>query len=49
VAEGSVYYDPGIKGESWSTKPQVKRRSQFRIKSDAIGVLYHSLSAVALT
>lgn len=48
VAAGSIYYDPGIKAESWSTKPQVKRRSQFRIKSDAIGALYHSLSAVTV-
>ena len=48
VAAGAVYYDPGIKAESWSGKPEVKRRSQFRIKSQEIGMLYDSLAVVAL-
>lgn len=46
VASGAIYYDPGIKVESYSTKPTTKRRSQFRIKSKDIGVLYHHLETV---
>jgi hypothetical protein len=42
-----VYYDPGIKVENASTsKPVVKRRSQFRIASSQIGEIYKSLSTV---
>jgi hypothetical protein len=39
---GNIYYDPGIKLENVSTKPQVKRRSQFRIKSGFLKDLYYS-------
>jgi len=43
VASGKVYYDPGIKVESVSTaKPVTKRRSQFRVNSKDIPVLYAS-------
>ena len=48
VAAGAIYYDPGIKAESWSSKPVVKRRSQFRIKSGDIPALYESVEAVNL-
>lgn len=41
VAEGKVYYDPGIKLEKASTaKPVIKRRSQFRVKLRELGCLY---------
>ena len=36
----NIYYDPGIKMENVSTKPKVKRRSQFRIKSGYLKNLY---------
>ncbi len=47
VASGNVYYDPGIKLENASTKsPKVKRRSQFRIQSKNINVLYMKVEIV---
>jgi len=33
MANGNIYYDPGIKMENVSTKPKIKKRSQFRIIS----------------
>ena len=49
MADGEVYYDPGIKLENASTpKPAVKRRSQFRIRSGSLDVLYASMTAVEL-
>lgn len=45
-ANGMVYYDPGIKLEQASTKPVVKRRSQFRIASKHVGALYASMEVV---
>ncbi len=43
VTAGKVYYDPGIKIEKLSTgKPVTKRRSQFRVNSKDIPVLYSS-------
>lgn len=42
LAEKAVYYDPGIKVERWSTKPKVKRRSQFRVSRARLSALYHS-------
>ncbi|MEI8354679.1 MAG: MvaI/BcnI family restriction endonuclease [Deltaproteobacteria bacterium] len=49
LALGKVDYDPGIKLENASTKPKVKHRSQFRIKSDDIELLYHKMKMVDLT
>jgi hypothetical protein len=46
LAGGEVYYDPGIKLENASTKPEVKRRSQFRVASKNIGALYESVEIV---
>jgi hypothetical protein len=46
LASGAVYYDPGIKLEQASTKPAVKRRSQFRIASKSIAALYESVEVV---
>lgn len=46
LANGSVYYDPGIKLEHASTKPEVKRRSQFRVASKNIGALYETLESI---
>ena len=49
MAEGKVYYDPGIKVErAMTAKPTTKRRSQFRIKSAEIGALYAQINAVSL-
>ncbi len=47
-ASGAIFYDPGIKLENMDTRPQIKRRSQFRVKSADIGVLYNSLDTVTL-
>lgn len=42
VSEGTIYYDPGIKMERASQeKPNIKRRSQFRVKHMHLGNLYH--------
>jgi len=47
VADGVVYYDPGIKLEgASSSKPKIKRRSQFRIKPAHLTGLYHSMEVV---
>jgi hypothetical protein len=48
VAEGHVYYDPGIKLVHADTKPTTKRRSQFRIKSTSLDKLYDKLEVVNL-
>jgi len=40
MAVGNIYYDPGIKLENISTKPKIKKRSQFRIKSGFLPNLY---------
>ncbi|RQW82669.1 MAG: MvaI/BcnI restriction endonuclease family protein, partial [Geobacter sp.] len=49
LALGKVDYDLGIKLENVSTKPKVKHRSQFRIKSADIELLYHKMKTVDLT
>jgi len=48
LATGTVYYDPGIKLENASTKPLVKKRSQFRIASKNISALYETLEYIDL-
>lgn len=40
MASGNIYYDPGIKIENLSSKPKIKKRSQFRIKSEFLQKLY---------
>ena len=40
MANGNIYYDPGIKMENASTKPKIKKQSQFRIKSKNLPNLY---------
>lgn len=40
MANGNIYYDPGIKMENISTKPKIKKRSQFRIKALNLPNLY---------
>jgi len=40
MAAGNIYYDPGIKMENSSGKPEFKERSQFRMKSLYLGNLY---------
>jgi hypothetical protein len=48
-ATGAVYYDPGIKLENASgPKPKDKRRSQFRIVSKNIPVLYQTVESISL-
>lgn len=42
MAQGNIYYDPGIKLENISTNPSIKRRSQFRIKSNFLPKLYRN-------
>ncbi len=47
MASGAVYYDPGIKLEKGSSdKPRHKKRSQFRVASKSIGVLYEAVETV---
>ena len=46
--KGDIYYDPGIKMEDASTKPKIKRRSQFRIKSRFLMELYKKSEIVEL-
>jgi len=47
VADGLVYYDPGIKLENASSsRSTTKRRSQFRIKPVHLPGLYHSMESV---
>lgn len=46
---GNIYYDPGIKMENASTKPAIKRRSQFRIKSAYLKELYKQHEVVVLS
>jgi hypothetical protein len=40
MAIGNIYYDPGIKMENATGKPLIKKRSQFRIKSQFLKNLY---------
>lgn len=48
MANGNIYYDPGIKMENVSTKPKIKKRSQFRIKSHHLRNLYKENEIVDL-
>ena len=48
MANGNIYYDPGIKMENISTKPTVKKRSQFRIKSRFLNKIYKESEIVTL-
>ena len=49
MADGNIYYDPGIKMEHVSTKPKIKKRSQFRIKSQHLSNLYKQNELVDIT
>lgn len=49
MALGNIYYDPGIKMENISTKPEIKKRSQFRIKSQNLSSLYEANEIVDVT
>lgn len=49
MAKGNIYYDPGIKMENVSTKPKIKKRSQFRIKSENLPNLYKINEIVDVT
>ncbi|MFQ5642322.1 MAG: MvaI/BcnI family restriction endonuclease [Thiogranum sp.] len=46
LTEAHIYYDPGIKLENASWRPRTKRRSQFRIKSSQLGLLYEKQSDI---
>ena len=48
-AAGSIYYDPAIKVENASSpKPDIKRRSQFRVAHADVPLLYKAHEVVAL-
>lgn len=51
LADGKVYYDPGIKLENASDpkKKKTKRRSQFRVKSKDIAALYKLITVLDIT
>ena len=48
-ASKAVYYDPGIKVENMSTAPKAHLRSQFRVSTKDLGLLYHKMTDVDLT
>jgi len=49
VASGTIYYDPAIKLEGMGgAKPALKRRSQFRVRHDQLGQMYHQSETVEL-
>jgi hypothetical protein len=48
MAIGNIYYDPGIKMENVSREPRIKRRSQFRIKSQYLPNLYKQSEIITL-
>ena len=49
-AQGMVYYDPGVKIENASSeRPQIKRRSQFRVAHGDLIKLYQRHMTAALT
>lgn len=49
MALGNIYYDPGIKMENISTKPKIKKRSQFRMKSQFLPNLYKQNEIIDIT
>jgi len=49
MANGNIFYDPGIKMENVSMKPKIKKRSQFRIKSQHLANLYKTNETVDIT
>jgi hypothetical protein len=49
MAKGNIYYDPGIKVESMSKEPKVKKRSQFRVKSSFLPNLYNNNELIDIT
>jgi hypothetical protein len=49
MAVGNIYYDPGIKMENASTNQKIKKRSQFRIKSNNLSKIYKNSSLETLT
>jgi hypothetical protein len=48
MSKGEIYYDPGIKLENASGRSLIKRRSQFRIKSQHLPMLYNECDMVDL-
>lgn len=44
LASKKVYYDPGIHLDNMSSHPTTKRRSQFRVHSKNVGILYENVS-----
>jgi hypothetical protein len=46
---GNIYYDPATKMEDASTNPKIKRRNQFRIKSQFLGNLYKEKENIDLS
>lgn len=48
IALGKIYYDPGIKMENASSRPKIKRRSQFRVSSKDLGSLYINSELISI-
>lgn len=49
MANGNIYYDPGIKMENATKMPKIKKRSQFRIKSQHLPNLYKQNEIIDVT
>lgn len=49
MASGNIYYDPGIKMENILAQPKIKKRSQFRIKSQHLPNLYEINEIIDVT
>lgn len=49
MANGNIYYDPGIKMENVSSNHKIKKRSQFRIKSMHLPNLYKQNEIIDIT
>lgn len=49
VANGTIYYDPAIKLEKDGLPGMsIKRRSQFRVRHDQLGAMYHAMETIQL-
>jgi hypothetical protein len=48
MKNGLIYYDPGIKLEIKNGKEKIKRRSQFRINTKSLKLLYKNFEVIDL-
>lgn len=50
INKGSIYIDPAIKAEQYSTnKPKIKKRNQIRVSSKYFNDIYHSVKSIDCT